>query len=220
MTKIGFIGGTGVEGKGLAIRFAAAGASVSIGSRSQERAAAAADEYNQILGKPLMRGLSNQEMVSSCEIVFLTVKFEQAKAAVESCRDFFKSGQVLVDVTVPVRFEKGQPEYLDQEGAVSGAEVISRYVPAEVPVVCAFKTLPAKLLADFRTELDCDEFVCGDSKEARQRIIDLAHTLPSLRPLDVGPLRMARILERMTLLAIQLNRLNRKDGSRYRIIGI
>lgn len=220
MTTVGFIGGTGVEGKGLALRLAAAGASVSIGSRSEGRAVAAADQYNRILGKPLMHGLSNQEMVSSCEIVFLTVRFEQAVAAVESCRDVFRPGQILVDVTVPVRFEKGQPEYLDQEGVMSGAELISRHVPAGVPIVCAFKTLPAKLLADLRTELDCDEFVCGDSREARQRIIGLAHTIPSLRPLDVGPLRMARILERMTLLAIQLNRLNRKDGARYRIVGV
>ena len=220
MVKIGFIGGTGVEAKGLALRLAAAGASVTLGSRSRERAEAAADEYNRILGKALMRGLTNQEMVPACEIVFLTVRFEQAVSAVESCREVFKPGQILVDVTVPVKFEKGQLEYIDQEGGLSAAEVISRRVPAVVPVVCAFKTLPAKLLAELRTELECDEFICGDSKEARQRIIDLAHTMPSLRPLDVGALKMARVIERMTVLAIQLNRLNRKDGARYHVVGI
>ena len=220
MVKIGFIGGTGIEGKGLALRFAQAGASVTIGSRTLERAVAAAGQYNQILGKPLMRGLANRDMVADSEFVFLTVKFEQAADAIQSCRDVFRSGQILVDVTVPVKFEKGQPQYLDQEGGFSGSELISRLLPSEVPVVCAFKTLPAKLLADIGTDLECDEFVCGDSAEARRRAIELARVIPALRPLDVGPLRMARVLERMTVLAIQLNRLNRKDGARYRVVGV
>src|SRR2546427_2815612 len=43
MDSIAFIGGTGRQGLGLALRFAAAGAPVVIGSRVAERAAAAAE---------------------------------------------------------------------------------------------------------------------------------------------------------------------------------
>jgi NADPH-dependent F420 reductase len=220
MTNIGFIGGTGVEGKGLALRLAAAGSSVVIGSREETRAVAAADQYNKILEKPSIRGLSNRDMLAASDIVFLTVKFDQAVAAVEMCREYFRPGQILVDVTVPVRFEKGQPGYLDQPDSLSGAEWVARSVPEGIPVVGGFKTMPAKVLADLGSELCCDEFICGDSKEARLRVMGLARTIPTLRPLDVGPLRMARILERMTVLAIQLNRLNRTDACRFRIVGV
>src|SRR5262245_5216543 len=47
--KVGLVGGTGEEGRGLALRWAIAGAQVSIGSRTPEKAKTAADELNQIL---------------------------------------------------------------------------------------------------------------------------------------------------------------------------
>ncbi|HCV27335.1 MAG TPA: NADPH-dependent F420 reductase, partial [Dehalococcoidia bacterium] len=48
-TTIGFIGGTGPEGRGLAVRFAAAGHNVLIGSRDTVRADEAANEVRSIL---------------------------------------------------------------------------------------------------------------------------------------------------------------------------
>ncbi|PYV06577.1 MAG: NADPH-dependent F420 reductase, partial [Acidobacteria bacterium] len=61
---VGFLGGTGIEGKGLALRFALAGVPVVIGSRSEERARSAAQEYNTFLGKPLLRGMVNRDMLA------------------------------------------------------------------------------------------------------------------------------------------------------------
>jgi 8-hydroxy-5-deazaflavin:NADPH oxidoreductase len=218
MKIIGFLGGTGVAGKGLAIRLAAAGADVIIGSRSEERARAAAAQYNAVLGRETIRGLSNDAMIASSAIVLLTVPFDQAIAAARSVQ--FAPGQILVDVTVPVRFEKGRPEYVEQEGGLSGSEILARHLPGSVAVVGAFKTLPAAMLADLSIEPDCDEFICGDAAEARGQVIELARSIPTLRPVDAGPLRMARAIERMTLLAIQLNRLHKKHDSRYRMVGM
>jgi len=45
---IGLLGGTGIEGKALALRFAAAGCSVLIGSRAAERAALAAEQCGAV----------------------------------------------------------------------------------------------------------------------------------------------------------------------------
>jgi predicted dinucleotide-binding enzyme len=44
--------------------------------------------------------------------------------------------------------------------------------------------------------------------------------IPSLRALDAGPLRTARTLERMAVLAVDLNRRYRKKGARFRIQGV
>jgi NADPH-dependent F420 reductase len=217
--QIGFLGGTGIEGKGLALRFAAAGASVVLGSRSEERAQVAAREYNVLLGSPLIRGMVNRDMLAASEIVFLTVPYEHAVPAVESCRADFSPGHILVDVTVPMAFREGRAEYVEQE-AGSNAELLARHVPEGVHLVAAFKTIPAHVLAEREIELNCDIFVCGDSKAAREKVMEAASIIPTLRPLDAGPLRMARTLERMTVLAVNLNRRYKKKGARFRIEGL
>jgi hypothetical protein len=216
--RIGFLGGTGIEGKGLALRFAASGGSVVLGSRSEARAQAAAREYNELLGSPLIRGMVNREMLAASEIVFLTVPYEHAVPAIESCRSDFSNGQILVDVTVPMVFREGRAEYVEQE-AGSNAELLAKYVPKHVPLVAAFKTIPAHILAEREIELNCDIFVCGDIKEAREKVMEAARMIPTLRPLDAGPLRIARTLERMTVLAVNLNRRYKKKGARFRIEG-
>jgi NADPH-dependent F420 reductase len=219
MTCIGFLGGTGVEAQGLALRFAAAGASVFLGSRSPQRAVIVAETCNAILGKPLLCGLGNREMLDTSKIVFLTVPFEQAVDAVEGCRSLLGSHHILVDVTVPMVFRAGHAVYIEQEGR-SNSEIIADHLPDGVPLVAAFKTIPALILADLQQNLNCSLFVCSDTGEAKQTIIEAASLIPSLHPLDGGPLHMARTLERMTVLAAELNRRYKKKGARYRIEGI
>jgi NADPH-dependent F420 reductase len=216
---IGLLGGTGIEGKGLALRFAAAGAAVFIGSRSEERAASVASQYNTILGKPLIAGSSNREMLRRCNLVFLTVPFEHAVSAVQAAAQDFRSGQILVDVTVPIAFQGGRPEFVEPE-AGSNAELVAIQVPAGIETVAAFKTIPAHALADLQTELRCDVFVCGGSQSAREIVMSAARIIPSLRPIDAGALQTARILERMTLLAVHLNRRYKRKGARFIVQGI
>ena len=61
MTTIAVIGGTGKEGKGLALRWANAGYEIIIGSRDAERAVIAANELNATLGKTNVSGLGNAD---------------------------------------------------------------------------------------------------------------------------------------------------------------
>ncbi len=217
--RIGLLGGTGTEGKGLALRFASAGTEVTIGSRSRERALAAAGEYNSILGTDTIRGATNEEVLGENRIVFLTVPFEHAVEAVSAYRDSFTSGSILVDVTVPMRLVKGHPVYAQPETG-SGAELVEMHVPPGVSVVGAFKEIPAHVLAEVETALDCDVLICGESREARDTVMAAASLIPSLRPLDAGPLQMASVIERMTVLAVYLNRRYKQKGARFRVQGI
>jgi len=216
---IGFLGGTGMEARGLALRWAAAGASVILGSRSLEMAAASAESCNEILGASLIRGMSNREMLAASEIILLTVPYGQAVDAIESCRLLLTHNHIIVDVTVPMVFREGHAEFVEQSG-LSNAEIIAGHLPDGVPLVTAFKTIPAAILTDLQKTLDCDVFVCGDCETARQKVIQAAAAIPSLRPLDGGPLKNARTLELMTVLAAELNRRYKKKGARYRIVGI
>lgn len=217
--QIGFLGGTGIEARGLALRLATAGASVALGSRTPERARNTARELKELFGPARLEGMDNRDMLSSCEMVLLTVPASEALNAVRTYGSLFKPHHVLIDVTVPLVMRAGYPECLEQEG-LSNAEIIARALPADVPLVAAFKTIPAAILADPDSLLNCDDFVCGDSDEAKAKVLAVASLIPALRALDAGPLRAARTLERMAALAVALNRKYRKKGARFRLEGV
>jgi NADPH-dependent F420 reductase len=218
-TRVGFLGGTGIEGRGLALRFALAGASVVVGSRSEERARAAAAEYNALIGGDRIRGAVNPDMLRESDIVFITLPYEHAAEAVSNAASDLRPGVILVDVTVPMRFRDGRAEFTEPpEG--SNAERIADRIPKDALLVGAFKTIPAHVLAEIDTPLDCDDLVCGDSNEAKQAVIAACGDIPTLRSLDAGPLSAARILERMTVLAVHLNRRYKRKGARYRVQGV
>jgi len=216
--KIGLIGGTGEEGRGLALRFAKAGAQVTIGSRSAERAKEAADELNGILGNDSVRHAANQEAIRGSELVLITVPFEHAASTLEAHLNDFRDGSILIDITVPVAFEKGARYVELPEGSAS--EHLRARLPDSIPLVAAFKTEPAHLLLDSAVALDCDVFVAGDSKEAKARVMEAIRFIEGARPVDAGALASARTLERMTVLAIGINRRYKIKTARYRVLGL
>ena len=217
--KVGIIGGTGEEGRGLALRWAMAGAQVIIGSRLAERAQEAADELNHILGSEKIAYGTNEAAVVDSEFVLLTVPFEYAASTLESLKDKFRSGAILIDITVPVSFEQGRVRYVEPaEGSAS--EHLKTRLPETIPLVAAFKTEPAHMLVDASAVLDCDTFVASDNKEAKARVMEAIKFIEGLRPVDAGVLYSARCLERMTILLIGINRRNKIKTGRFRILGL
>jgi hypothetical protein len=217
--KVAIVGGTGAQGRGLAARLAAAGVAVLVGSRD---AAHARDVVAALEGKHeglAIEPATNADVIGRADLVLLAVPFAHAAATLEANRERFRRGSVLIDVTVPVAFEKGVPRLVDvPEGSAS--EHLRQRLPERVGMAAAFKTLPAAALAALDQPIDCDEFVCGDSPEARSRALDLAGRIPGLRPVDAGDLDAARAIERMTLLAIRINKRYRIRSARFRVVGL
>ncbi|HEX8091813.1 MAG TPA: NADPH-dependent F420 reductase [Blastocatellia bacterium] len=216
--KVGLIGGTGEEGRGLAIRWAMAGARVTIGSRTVERAKATADELNGLVKGGRIQYADNREAVAGSEFVLLTVPFQHAASTLESHAGDFRPGSILIDITVPVTFEKGARYVELPEGSAS--EHLRARLPENIPLVAAFKTEPAHLLADVKARLNCDVFVAGDSKEAKARVAEAIKFIEGLRPVDAGTLYSARTIERMTVLAIGINRRYKIKTACYRVEGL
>lgn len=217
--KVGLIGGTGEEGRGLALRWALSGARVTIGSRASEKARTTADELNAIIGGDRIGYATNQVAIAHSEFVLLTVPFAHAASTLEAHRQDFREGSILLDITVPVSFEQGRVRYVDlPEGSAS--EHLQRLLPSYIALVAAFKTEPAHLLADVHEPLECDSFVASDSKEAKTRVMNAIKFIEGLRPVDAGPLYSARALERMTVLAIGINRRYKVKTARFRVIGL
>lgn len=220
--RLGLIGGTGEEGRGLALRWAIAGARVSIGSRSLERAKTVADELNQTLAAhtavPISFG-ENRDVIAQSDLALLTVPFAHAASTLEAHRNDFREGSILIDITVPVSFEQGRVRYVElPEGSAS--EHLKARLPENIPLVAAFKTEPAHLLAELDASLDCDSFVASDSKEAKATVMEAIGFIEGLRAVDAGTLYSARTLERMTVLAIGINRRKKIKTARYRIVGL
>jgi NADPH-dependent F420 reductase len=214
---IALLGGTGQQGRGLAQRLALTGVPVVIGSRDPDRALGVVAGWGQAAQS--IGVATNAAAVARAQIVVLTVPFLSVATLLDDVRPELADGTLVIDVTVPVTFTAGKMEL----GAVpegSASEHIRARLPDNVALAGTFKTLPAHVLDDVRTPLDCDEFVCGDSEEARARASALVRLLPSLRPVDVGPLSRARHIEHATALAIAVNRRHKIHTARYRVIGL
>ncbi|MCZ6472755.1 MAG: NADPH-dependent F420 reductase [SAR324 cluster bacterium] len=225
-TEIGFISGTGPQGRGLAMRFAMAGVRVAVGSRQAARAQATVDELNGLAAaqvgqgnlQPIVAG-ENHAVVSGSRFVMLTVPFEHAADTLRGYKDSFREGSVFVDVTVPLQFGKGDVQVVVPPQG-SGSRQLRGILPESVPFTGAFKTLPAHVLEDIASPMDCDTFVFGDNREAKQQLMELIRRVPSLRPLDVGGISAAATVEGMTALVIRINRKQKSQAARFRVAGI
>jgi NADPH-dependent F420 reductase len=214
---IAVLGGSGQQGRGLAQRFAHAGLPVIVGSRDPDRARETVAAW-PAPGQP-REVADNATAVDRADIVVLAVPFASVDPLLEELQPHFKDGALVIDLIVPVTFAGGKMALADvAEG--SAAEHVRARLPPAVRLACAFKTVPAHLLAAGFGPLDCDEFVCGDSDEARSSASALVARLPGLRPIDVGPLPRARSIEHLTALAIAINRRHKIHDARFRVVGL
>jgi NADPH-dependent F420 reductase len=94
---IAVLGGTGKEGKGLAYRWAEAGFSVVIGSRSIERAKETAAEINASEYPISVMGEDNLKAVRAANIVVLSVPYSAHRETLETIKSDM-AGKILIDV--------------------------------------------------------------------------------------------------------------------------
>lgn len=211
--EIAILGGTGRQGKGLAMRFALQGHTVWVGSRTQEKAQEAAAQMNEKLpGHAQVQAANNATAARNAQVVFLTVPHPHELPTVEALKDIL-AGKVLVDVSVPLTNFK--PPEAELPPAGSAAEAIQRALGQHTPVVAAFKTTSSLVLQDINRELISDELVCSDDERAKATVIQLAEQIGA-RVLDCGALRNARAMELMTALLIGLEQRYKKRDIGFR----
>jgi len=213
---IAILGGTGHEGAGLGLRWAKAGHTILIGSRLTEKAQVAAAELNARLNLDTVRGFQNAEAARQAEIVVLTVPYAAHAATLDSVRDAVQ-GKIFVDVTVPLVPPKVSRVQLPAAGSAS-LEAQARLGPG-VRVVTAFQNISAEHLKDPDHPIDCDVLVCGDDKDAKAVVLQLAADA-GLRAWDAGPLANSVVPEGLTSILIGLNLRHKVKASGIRITGI
>ncbi|MGV1793578.1 NADPH-dependent F420 reductase [Rhizobium sp. A37_96] len=111
------------------------------------------------------------------------------------------AGKILVDITNPIKSDF--TGFLTPEDS-SGAQEIARVAPANADIVKAFNTQNSDVLAAGPVEgRRLDIFLAGDDARAKARVSAFIESL-GLRPMDTGPLTMARTLEHACMLVLGL----------------
>lgn len=213
---IAVLGGTGKEGGGLALRWAHRGHRVVLGSRSAERAQAAAAEMNAVLGGDAVTGAGNPEAAAQADIVVLAVPYAAQQPTVDEVRDQL-AGKILIDVTVPLVPPKVSRVQLPDGG--SAVELVQKKLGDGVRVVSAFQNISAHHLTKLDETIECDVLVCADDPAAGDEVVALAQEI-GLTAWNAGPLCNSVVAEGLTSVLIALNRRYKVPGSGIRITGV
>ncbi|WP_040495821.1 NADPH-dependent F420 reductase [Ilumatobacter nonamiensis] len=201
--SIGILGGTGPAGSGLAARLASIGHSVTIGSRSADRASATRDELAERwpdIGDLLAGG--DNAAASDADIVVIATPWDGAAAVAQENADLLDGKIVISMANALVRVNKEFQPLVPPRGSVAA------HVQAAVPrcrLVAAFHHLPAAELGEIDHPIDSDVLICGDDPEAVREVSAMVDGIPGCRPLDAGQLSNATAIEAFTAVLLQLN---------------
>jgi 8-hydroxy-5-deazaflavin:NADPH oxidoreductase len=184
--------GSGNVGKALASSFVRAGHGVTLTASNPDNARAAASQTGARAAD------SNRQAIAAAAVVVLAVQYPTVDAVLTEAGDAL-AGKVLIDTTN--RVNPADPgSVLD---GTSAAEQIQARAPG-ARVVKAFNTAFASRQADPVVDgVALDGYLAGDDDQAKQTVGELVGSI-GFRPVDVGPLVMARALEALALLNIML----------------
>jgi 8-hydroxy-5-deazaflavin:NADPH oxidoreductase len=189
--KVAIIG-SGNVGKALAGSAVKAGHTVTLSATSQQNAEDAARATGAHAAS------SNQEAVKDAELVIVAVPYDKLGEVFRSLGTAV-DGKVVIDATNHIN-AKDPGQVLN---GISNAEEIQKRHP-NVHVVKAFNYSFAARMANPAVDgTRLDGFVAGDDQAAKAKALEFVQSI-GYRPIDAGPLVMARALEGMGLLIVML----------------
>lgn len=213
--KLGFIGGTGNLGYGLAVRCAINGHEIMIGSRDEEKATHAAQSIREAVPAANVTGGTNAVVAEAMDILILSLPFAALEGTLPGLA-CMAEGKIVLDTTVPMQY--GKPPVYTAPAEGSAAQLAERLLPGS-RIVSGFHSVSAASLAGLSKQLDCDALVCGNDEEAKQLIMSIMQEFIP-RVFNAGPLFNAQTLERITPLVIAMNQIYKKRHIGIKVSGI
>jgi 8-hydroxy-5-deazaflavin:NADPH oxidoreductase len=215
---VGVLGGTGPAGRGLAVRLAAAGLGVAIGSRDADRAAAVAAEVAGAWTGRLPGSISGTENAgaAAADLVVVATPWDGAVATVRALAEPLAGKVVVSMVNALVKEGREMLALVPPRGSMAAA------VQAALPgsrVAASFHHLPASEMENLDSGLLADVLVCADDDGAREATLELVERIEGLRPLDAGSLNQAAAVEAFTAVCITLN-IRHRVHSTLKLAGI
>jgi NADPH-dependent F420 reductase len=206
---VAILGGTGKEGQGLALRFAARGRSVLLGSRDAEKGRRVAEELNAGLGSSLVGGTTNAEAAGRGGVIVSTLPYP---GQIETAADLKPSLAGKLVITASIRW----PPSLD--GLPSAAEQLAKALGETARVAAAFQTVSAGTLRNLEGEPE-DVLVFADDPETRRQAVALVDSI-GLRGVEAGALEKTRVAEALTGVLLGINKLYGVKSTGIRITGL
>jgi 8-hydroxy-5-deazaflavin:NADPH oxidoreductase len=191
MTAITIIG-SGNMATAIGTRAAKHGHTIELMSRNTAKAQALADQ----IGNGATVGTFGARPAG--DIVIVAVLYAGAVDVVAHYGDAL-AGKILIDITNPFNADASG---LVTSAGNSVAQQIAAAVPEGTHVVKALNSIFGHVLAQ---DKHLDAFFAGDSAEAKARVAAFLESL-DMRPLDVGGLEMAWVLEWAAILLMGLAR--------------
>jgi hypothetical protein len=216
-------------GRGLALRWALMH-EIWLGSRRIEKAETVSREYESVARgfygnrmKGSIKGVVNSDIPPLVEMIVLTLPPKHAIETVRQIKDKLTSQHVIVSAIVPMAREGKlftySPVIVGGKAAFekSAAELVANEV-GDSPVVSAFQTVPASYLGDLDSVLNIDVLISGQDEHGLDVVTKVAHDIPNLRALRVGPLSNSRMVESITPLLVNAAILNHLKDPSIRIV--
>jgi len=201
--QIGVLGSTGPAGSGLAVRLAASGFDVIMGSRSKYRALEVRD---RLCEKWVDRNLSitagDNQMAAHADVVVVATPWDAAAATVAEVAPQLNGKVVISMANALAKVGHEFQPLVPPRGSVAAS------VQAAVPralVAAAMHHVPAKELGDIAHPVESDVLVCSDHPSATASVLDIVAKLPDLRPIDAGELSNAAPIEAFAAVLLQVN---------------
>ncbi|PQM54891.1 MAG: NADPH-dependent F420 reductase [Rhodobacteraceae bacterium] len=201
---VAILGGTGPQGQGLAMRFAAAGIPIILGSREKMRSEDIVSQLNPKLpkGSVFVEGATNEEAIrKASDLVIFAVPWEAHNKLLENLKNYL-TGKILVDIVVPL--SENDPKKVSMPPEGSATEAAQSILGQEIPVVGALHNVAAVTLQNLNWNINCDVLVCGNNLEARKKVIELVKKI-GVNAYNAGDAESARCIEALTSILIRIN---------------
>lgn len=204
--KVAIIGGTGPQGKGLALRLAKAGMSVIIGSRDAEKAQETADalclQLKEYDCDADIAGCTMEDATKAAEeLVVLSVPYSAHDATLKTLAPLLND-KILIDIVVPLA--PGNPKAVEMPKEGSATEAAQAILGEGISVVGALHNVSAITLNDLSRPINCDILVCGNDLSAKKKVIAMCESMGTAA-YNAGLAESARCIEAITPILIRLN---------------
>lgn len=191
---VGILGGTGKMGLALAKQLSKKN-EVIIGSRDPGRGTEAAKKV------PGASGGGYASTSRKADVVIVCVPYSALAGVTGLGMEL--AGKLVVSAVNPLKVEDG---LFRAAGDGSAAEELARALP-ESRIATAFNNIPWSMLDGGETP-PIDVLVAADSRGTYEETARLVSSVKNLRPLYVGPLAQASVVETVTALVLNLAKLN------------
>jgi NADPH-dependent F420 reductase len=208
---VGILGGTGPAGKALAVRLAASGVEVLLGSRQAERGTEVASELLDRWPERrlVVTGTAN-EGAAEADVIVVATPWDGAVPTVAGLADRLEHKVVVSMANALAKVGSEFQALVPPRGSIAVA--VQQACP-DALVAGAFHHLPARVLGNLDAELDADVLVCSDHDEARTTAIGLVDLIPGCRGVDAGTLSAASAIEAFTAVLVGVNVRHRVHSS-------